>query len=144
MKFLEKYDFHIGILLISTVGILITKSFILGISLLNTVLMKFSGSTGQLLITLLFMAFVLMPALIILIAILDYFFLKWLFYKNSKTQVIIAYCLTVLIFYFNEKIWGAVGTFDIQSTTLQLILYVGLSFLIRMIYYKFRVVEWEP
>lgn len=144
MKILEKYDFYIGILLITAAGVFITKFFLLGISILITVLVNFSETIGQLLITMLFLAFVLVPAVLILIAILDYLFLRWLFYKNSKTQLLIANVITVLIFYFNEKLWGQVGTFDILSTSLQMIVYVGISFFIRSIYYKFRVVEWEP
>lgn len=144
MKILEKYDFYIGILLITAAGVFITKFFLLGISILITVLMNFSETIGQLLITMLFLAFVLVPAVLILIAILDYLFLRWLFYKNSKTQLLIANVITVLIFYFNEKLWGQVGTFDILSTSLQMILYVGISFFIRSIYYKFRIVQWEP
>lgn len=144
MKILKKYDFYIGILLITAAGVFITKFFLLGISILITVLMNFSETIGQLLITMLFLAFVLVPAVLILIAILDYLFLRWLFYKNSKTQLLIANVITVLIFYFNEKLWGQVGTFDILSTSLQMIVYVGISFFIRSIYYKFRVVQWEP
>lgn len=144
MKILEKYDFYIGILFIAAAGVFITKFFLLGISILITVLMNFSETIGQLLITMLFLAFVLVPAVLILIAILDYLFLRWLFYKNSKTQLLIANVISVLIFYFNEKLWGQVGTFDILSTSLQMIVYVGISFFIRSIYYKFRVVQWEP
>lgn len=137
MKILEKYNFYIGILIITLAGILLSKAFFLAISIINTLLMMLSGSTALLVIIYSIILFILIPALLILVAILLFFCLKLLFKENTKKQIVIAYALTIIFYTLFRELWGQVGSYNILYSFMQLLVYVSFAFGIRTIYYKY-------
>ncbi len=139
MKILEKYNFYIGIIIIALVGILLSKVFFLAISIINTILMKQSGTTTQLIVTYPIMIFILFPAFFILAAIILFFCLKLLFKENPLKQILIAYSVTIIFYTLFREFWGQVGSYNILYSLMQILVYVSFSFGIRMIYYKYYV-----
>lgn len=104
------------VFIISVVGLLIARIIFLTQLIILTVLLGLFESKIEFLFGFFFIVvYFLLLAMLILLSVFTFSLMRYLFSKNEKWQIWVAFGVVAIIAYFTRLIIGNLGSFDVKS-----------------------------